>query len=49
VIVVTARELSNDERTRLGRAAQGVIAKGNAAHFELSRAIRAVTQAGGTG
>ncbi len=49
VIVVTARELSNDERIRLGRAAQGVIAKGNAAHFELSRAIRAVTQAGGTG
>ena len=49
VIVVTARELSNDERTRLGRTTQGVIAKGNAAHFELSRAIRAVTEQGGAG
>ncbi len=49
VIVVTARELSNEERTRLGRTTQGVIAKGNAAHFELSRAIRAVTEEGGAG
>ncbi|SHF98021.1 Signal transduction histidine kinase [Kaistia soli DSM 19436] len=48
VIVVTARELSNDERARLSQTTQGIIAKGKAAHFELSRAIRAVTE-GGTG
>jgi signal transduction histidine kinase/DNA-binding response OmpR family regulator/HAMP domain-containing protein len=45
VIVVTAQELSVQERQILNDRTQGVIAKGQAAHIELSQAIRGVTAA----
>jgi signal transduction histidine kinase/CheY-like chemotaxis protein/HAMP domain-containing protein len=45
VIVVTAQELSVQERQILNDRTQGVIAKGQAAHIELSHAIRGVTAA----
>lgn len=43
VIVCTAQELSARERQILGKNAQLVIAKGQAAHVELSQAIRNIT------
>jgi len=43
VIVVTAQELSLQERQILNDSTQRVIAKGRAAHLELSQAIRNVT------
>lgn len=43
VIVVTAKELSAQERQMLSDNTQSVIAKGQAAHIELSQAIRNVT------
>ena len=49
VIVVTARELTAGERASLKENTQGIIAKGQAASVELSRAIRAVTLPAGEG
>ncbi|MCX5479889.1 response regulator [Kaistia geumhonensis] len=49
VIVVTARELTAVERASLKENTQGIIAKGQAASVELSRAIRAVTLPAGEG
>jgi signal transduction histidine kinase/DNA-binding response OmpR family regulator/HAMP domain-containing protein len=43
VVVVTAQELSLEERQILSDSTQRVIAKGQAAHIELSHAIRGVT------
>jgi CheY-like chemotaxis protein len=43
VVVVTAQELSAHERQILSDSTQRVIAKGQAAHIELSQAIRGVT------
>ncbi|WGF90129.1 response regulator [Marinivivus vitaminiproducens] len=42
VIVVTAKEVTSEERRLLAESTQRVIAKGNAAHVELARAIRSV-------
>ena len=42
VIVVTAKQLTAEERQWLGQTTQQVIAKGQSAHVDLSHAVRAV-------
>jgi CheY-like chemotaxis protein len=42
VIVVTAKQLSGEERRWLGQTTQQVIAKGQSAHVDLSQAVRTV-------
>ena len=42
VIVVTAKQLTVEERQWLGQNTQQVIAKGQSAHVDLSQSVRAV-------
>ena len=42
VVVVTAKQLTTEERQWLGQTTQQVIAKGQSAHVDLSQAVRAV-------
>jgi CheY-like chemotaxis protein len=42
VIVVTAKQLSAEERLLLGQTTQQVVTKGQSAHVDLSQAVRAV-------
>ena len=42
VVVVTAKQLSAEERQWLGQTTQQVITKGQSAHVDLSQAVRAV-------
>jgi CheY-like chemotaxis protein len=42
VIVVTAKQLTAEERQWLGQTTQQVVTKGQSAHIDLSQAVRAV-------
>jgi CheY-like chemotaxis protein len=42
VIVLTAKQLTAEERQRLSQTTQQVVTKGQSAHVDLSQAVRAV-------